>query len=333
MKQPPTRQRNFPLYLGLLLSFIFVFLAVFGPALAPHDPAEINRVMRVESGWLTAPFRPLQLEAFPLGTDEIGRDLLSRILHAIRPTLLLASVVVAIRLTAGVFLGLTAGWMRGRTERLIDTLAAICLAIPMLVFAIAAITYIGRERGLLAFLVALSLTGWADTAAFVKNRSLAIVQAPYIEGARAIGMKPVRILRRYVLPQLWPVLPSLIAFELAAVVLLVAELGFLGIFFGGQFTFDVPDPNSAGVFQITTSGEQPELGQLLSDFWARIIKTPWMPFLIGTIVFLQIFAFNMLGEGLRRHMDITRPRHAWWRRWSRALRPTPVRPVTEPAQS
>ena len=102
-------------------------------------------------------------------------------------------------------------------------------------------------------------------------------------------------------------LPSLIAFELAAVMLLIAELGFLGIFIGGGQTIDVPDPNSGAFLMITTSG-QAELGQLLADFWAKIIKTPWLPFIVGTVVFLQIFAFNMLGEGLRRQMDVTRTR-------------------------
>lgn len=325
MTQRGVAQNNFPLFFGLALTGIFVFLAIFGPALAPRDPAEVNHVLRVEGEWLTAPFRPFERPEFPLGTDEIGRDLLSRILHGIRPTLLLCAIIVAIRLVSGVALGLVAGWFRGWPERVIDTLVGVALAVPMLVFAIAVITYIGPFRGLLAFIVALSLTGWADTAAFVKNQTLAIVQAPFIEGARAIGMKPGLILRRYVLPQLWPVLPSLIAFELAAVMLLVAELGFLGIFFGAQFTFDVPMADTAGFFEITTSGDTPELGQLISDFWARIIKTPWMPFFVGSTIFLQIFAFNVLGEGLRRHMDITQPRRAWWRRVAERLGLAPRR--------
>jgi ABC-type dipeptide/oligopeptide/nickel transport system permease subunit len=190
----------------------------------------------------------------------------------------------------------------------IESLIGAALAIPILVFAIAALTYLGVERGgLVAFAVALSLTGWAETAAFVKGRTRTIMQAPYIEGAQAVGLRPPRILSRYVLPQLWPVLPSLFAFELAAVILLVAELGFLGLFIGGGITYGVPDPNSTGQIMITTSG-MPELGQLLADFWAKIIQTPWVPFLVGTVIFLQIFAFNMLGEGLRRQMDVTRPR-------------------------
>lgn len=309
MREKGARSANFPLLVGLVLGLAFIFLALLGPSLAPHDPMEPFRVIKIDGQWHNAPYRPLELEQFPLGTDQIGRDLLSRLLWAIRPTMILALVVVAARIGLGLFLGLVAGWYRGGVERLVDALTGAALAVPLLVFAIAAISYLGAERGLLAFVVGLSLTGWAETAAFVKGRTLAIVQAPYIEGARAIGVKPLRILWRHVLPQLWPVLPSLIAFELAAVTLLVAELGFLGIFIGGGITYGVQDPNSSGQFMIMTSGV-PELGQLIADFWAKIIQTPWVPFFVGTVIFLQIFAFNMLGEGLRRYMDVSRPRRS-----------------------
>lgn len=312
MRQSGVYQRNFPLLLGAMLSFLFILLAIFGPSMAPKDPMEPFRVLKIDGEWHNAPYRPMELDGFPLGTDQIGRDLLSRLLWAIRPTMILSLVVVFVRIGVGVFLGLVAGWYRGTVERLIDVFTGGALAIPLLVFAVAVISYVGAERGLVAFIVGLSLTGWAETASFVKGRTLAIIQAPYIEGARAIGVKPLRILTRHALPQLWPVLPSLIAFELAAVTLLVAELGFLGIYIGGGISYGVPDPNSAGQLMITTSG-MPELGQLLADFWAKIIQTPWVPFLVGSVVFLQIFAFNMLGEGFRRYMDVTRPRGSFLR--------------------
>lgn len=300
-------ERNFPLWIGLILSLAFIFLAVAGPALAPRNPMDSTRFIRIEGEMITSPYRPMTVPGFPLGSDEIGRDLLSRIMYAVRPTLLMAILVVLVRVSVGAVLGLSAGWYRGRWERGVDALTGACLAIPMLVFAVAAISYFGQDKLLMTFVTALSLTGWAETAAFIKTRTLTIVQAPYIEGARAIGAKPGRILLHYILPQLWPVLPAMIAFELAAVMLLVAELGFLGIFIGGGIVYDVPDPNSASSFFITTSG-QPELGQLLADFWAKIIRTPWVPFLVGSVVFIQILAYNLLGEGLRRYLDVTRPR-------------------------
>ena len=151
------------------------------------------------------------------------------------------------------------------------------------------------KRELVHFTLALTLTGWANTAVFIKNRTQTIMQAPFIEGARAIGVKPHRILRRHVLLQIWPALPSLIAFELGAVMLIIAELGFLGMFIGEAFFLFAPDPNSSGVITVGLTASVPELGQMLSDFWSKMIRTPWEIVIVGAAIFLQIFAFNMLG--------------------------------------
>lgn len=305
-------KRNYPLIIGLMLSLVFAAIAIWGPGLAPKDPAELFKAIKIDDQWHTAPFRPGELEPFPLGTDDVGRDLLSRILWAVRPTFIMALWVMATRITLGTLLGLLAGWYQGHIERLIDYLISISVSIPTLVFAIGVILLLGIEGGLGNFIIAMSLTGWADTANLVKSRTLNIIQEPFIEGAQAVGLGNWGILWRYILPQLWPILPSLMAFELGAVTLLTAELGFLGIFLGGGQIVTVPDPNS-GSFLLSLSDGTPELGQMLADFWGKIILAPWTPLYVGILVFTEIFAFNMLGEGLRRHMDITRPHHAWWR--------------------
>ncbi|HBY98274.1 MAG: ABC transporter permease [Ardenticatenaceae bacterium] len=304
-------ERNYPLSIGIALGTLFTLLAVFGPTLAPHDPMEANTVVIVGGESYIPPLRPFTVKGFPLGSDEAGRDLLSRIVWGIRPTLLMALLVVAARVAVGVPLGLMAGWYRGPTERIIDAVIGVSLAIPMLVFSLAVISFLRQyDDRLIVYVVALALIGWADTAAFVKHRALTIGQAPYIESARAIGVKPSGILWRYVLPQLSPVLPTLIAFELGSVTLLVAELGFLGVYIGGGFIYEVARGDTAGTYQILTSG-YPELGQLLSDVWAKIIIVPWAILFVGSVIFVEIFAFNMLGEGLRRHMDVPRPRRGW----------------------
>lgn len=306
------RHKNYPLALGLALSLLFAAIAIFGPGLAPKDPAELFKAIKIDDQWHTAPFRPGELAPFPLGTDDVGRDLLSRILWAVRPTFVMALWVMATRISLGVLLGLLAGWYQGNVERLIDYLISISVSIPTLVFAIGVILLLGIEGGLRNFIIAMSLTGWADTAKLVQSRTQSIIQEPFIEGAQAIGLGNWGILWRYILPQLWPILPSLMAFELGAVTLLTAELGFLGIFLGGGQIITVPDPNS-GSFLLSLSDGTPELGQMLADFWGKIILAPWTPLYVGILVFTEIFAFNMLGEGLRRHMDITRPRHTGWR--------------------
>lgn len=305
-------KRNYPLIIGLALSLFFATIAIWGPGLAPHDPAELFKVFKLDDQWYTAPFRPGELDRFPLGTDDVGRDLLSRILWAVRPTFVMALWVMAARITLGVLLGLLAGWYQGIVERIIDYFISISVAMPTLVFAIGVILLLGVEGGLRNFIIAMSLTGWADTANLVKSRTLSIIQEPFIEGAQAIGLGNWGILWHYVLPQLWPVLPSMMAFELGSITLLTAELGFLGIFLGGGQIVTVPDPNS-GNFLLSLSDGTPELGQMLADFWGKIILAPWTPLFVGILVFAEIFAFNMLGEGLRRYMDVTRPHPVRWR--------------------
>ncbi|RMG89571.1 MAG: ATP-binding cassette domain-containing protein [Chloroflexi bacterium] len=305
------RYRNNPLVVGGLLAALFVFLALFGPSLAPLDPMEIynDPIFVGDEVFIPSvmPLRPFQLSQFPLGTDNAGRDLLSRLLHAIRPTLLLCLIIVSLRLAVGITLGLVGGWYRGITERLIEFGIGASLSIPILIFSLATLSFMG-ERELPQFMFALTVTGWANIAVFVKNHTQSVIQAPFIEGARAVGVRPVGILWRYILPQLWPVLPAIIAFELSAVLLLVAELGFLGMFIGNAFVQMAADPNSSGVVAVGLTASMPELGQMLSDFWSKMIRTPWEMVVIGLVVFFQVFAFNMLGEGLRRQMDITRSR-------------------------
>ncbi|MEM7110989.1 MAG: ABC transporter permease [Chloroflexota bacterium] len=299
------KQFNVPLLLGILFAIPFLFVALLGPSLAPHDPAEIFKALNIDDVWYTSPFRPGEVPGFPLGTDDVGRDLLSRILWAVRPTLILALWVMTARLAIGFLLGLLAGWFQDTVGRLVDYLVSVSVSIPTLVFAVGLILLLGIDDGLVNFVVAMSLTGWTETAVLVKSQTLSIKQEPYIEGAHAIGLNSSGILWRYILPQFWPILPSLIAFELAAVMLLTAELGFLGVFLGGGTVIATPDPNSLGTL-LSLSDDLPEIGQMLADFWGKIILAPWTPLYVGILVFAQIFAFNLLGEGLRRYMDVTR---------------------------
>ena len=181
-------KRNYPLIIGLTLSLFFATIAIWGPGLAPNDPAELFKVFKLDDQWYTAPFRPSELDRFPLGTDDVGRDLLSRILWAVRPTFVMALWVMAARITLGVLLGLLAGWYQGIVERIIDYFISISVAMPTLVFAIGVILLLGVEGGLQNFIIAMSLTGWADTANLVKSRTLSIIQEPFIEGAQAVGL-------------------------------------------------------------------------------------------------------------------------------------------------
>lgn len=323
MKRPTNR--NYPLWIGIILTGFFLLIAIFGPRFAPHDPTAVMTDVLMVGGKAfipsVQPVPPLVTSEFLLGTDIAGRDLFSRFLWAVRPTLILCSIIAALRLALGVILGLAAGWFGGFAERVIDILIHVSLAVPILLFALAVITLLGSDDHnyeLPTFIVALVATGWAGTAVFVKNSTLVTKREPYIESARSLGATPGRILGRHVLPQLWPALPALISFELAATLLVVAELGFLGLFIGEAF---VIQGRSGDITEspIGITANWPELAQMMSNFWSKMLLTPWEVAFVGIAIFLLIFAFNLLGEGLRRQTDITRSRGFVLRRRSRGL--------------
>lgn len=321
-------RQNTPLALGLVLTGLMLVLALFGPALAPRDPMEQTKLIEIGGVFYGTPpisraIPPFTTGRHPLGTDRDMRDLLSRLLWAVRPTLILCAAVTAARLLIGVPLGLLAGWFGGRFAALFDALISAMSAVPTLAFALGVLIALGLQGGLVVFVVALTLNGWCDAALLARTRTRLILNAPYIDSARSVGLSSGRILWAHVLPQVLPLLPLLAAFEMSATLLLLAELGYLGYFIGGAFVYTY----SVGNFdtqQVLTAG-LPELGQMLSGFFGQLYATPWVPLFAGLMIVVALAAFALLAEGLRRRLDVTRPRRAWslWRR-AAAGRSTPA---------
>lgn len=309
------RWRNYPLITGVLLCALLLLIAVFGPMLAPHDPIKGNATVFVEGRvYGASPLRPLGpfvTADYPLGLDNAGRDVLSQLLWAVRPTLILCAVIVAARMVLGVIVGLLSGWFHGRMPHALDALTSLAGALPVLLVAVIGLLVVGIERGLLAFVIVLTITGWSDTALLVRSRIATIREAAYIESARAIGCTPAGLLWRHALPQLWVVLPMAIAFELTAVLLIVAELGYIGFYIGGGFVYE------SGADVSFRTANTPELGQMLSQFFGLLNRTPWVGVWAGMVVFLALTGFTLLGEGLRRQLDISRPGRRRWRIWQR----------------
>lgn len=304
------KQRNHLLQIGLILSLFFVGIAIFGSQLAPYDPTQrFTDVINADGQTYipsVRPIAPLVLDLFPLGTDTVGRDLLSRLLWAVRPTLITCLSVVLARLLIGLPLGIAAGWLRGHwVGNMINLLTTTLIAIPTLILALALIA-LSPDRSLAIFVVVLGLIGWTDIATFYQNQTAVLRQQGFVESAFALGSSHAAVLWRHVLPQFWSTLPTILAFELSAVLLLLAELGFLGLFIGNGLIVYAADPNSSGVLAVGLTADFPELGQMLSDFTRKMFQAPWEMVLAATAIFLQVMAFNLLGEGLRRRLDITR---------------------------
>jgi ABC-type dipeptide/oligopeptide/nickel transport system permease subunit len=294
----PRSARLSPLLLGGGIVLGLVLVALFGPALAPKDPLARTLVTEIGGRTVGVPFPPFQTLEFPLGSDRFGRDLWSRLLWAVRPTLLLALIVAGVRLGFGVLLGAVAGWSARLPGRALSALIDAALAIPVLVVALAAIAAVGIELGLPAFIVGMALTGWAETAQIVRAETQLVAGRPYIQAARALGANGPQIMLRHVARHLAPLLAMLLAFEVSAVLLLTGALGFLGYFIGG------------GVW-IIVAGEYvpiaervaglPELGQLIGAAPRRFSsRPPWEMIFPGVVLVVAILGFSLLGEGLRR---------------------------------
>ncbi|HLB49413.1 MAG TPA: PQQ-binding-like beta-propeller repeat protein, partial [Anaerolineales bacterium] len=185
--------------------------------------------------------------------------------------------------------------------RLLDAFIASALSAPSLIVALAVIAALGTGQGVWVFVVGLAATGWAETARLVREQTRNIKGHLYVEAAHALGGSSLHILARHVLPQIMPLVWMLLAFEISGTLLTTAGLGFLGYYLGDVW------------IMITDTAAQrfsgaPELGLMLSTVTTDVYTGPWKMFAAGTMVFVTVLGFNLLGEGLRLHLDPERAR-------------------------
>jgi peptide/nickel transport system permease protein len=232
---------------------------------------------------------------FPFGTDQLGRDLYSQILWAVRPTLLLVTIAAVVRLLAGIIMGLASGWASGRVAQVLDVILSSALATPVLVVALAVVAAISVEGNLQAFIIGLSLTGWAETARIIREQTHNIKGQLYIEAAHSMGAGSFQILVRHVLRQVMSMVWMLFSFEIGSTLLVTASLGFLGYYIGGEAFVVITDTTAERV------ASMPELGQMLATSWSSLTK-PWGLFATGMAVLFMVLGFNLTAEGLSRRL-------------------------------
>jgi peptide/nickel transport system permease protein len=285
---------NAPLLIGGLLLAALVCCAVAAPLLAPHDPLEV--VVRFSgSNMVRAPYPP-GTPGMPLGSDTLRRDMLSRLLYGSRYTLLFCGVAALLRVAIGVLLGMLGGWYP-RASRVVDVLISAWSAVPSLFFALVPIALVNTRGSLtastIAFVVTLSLTGWAETAVRCRVAVRALQAMPFIEAAYVVGLRRAAVLWRHVLPNLRDLVIVEASYAMAAALLLLAELGFLGIFIGDAQREVIGN-------QIAADPIYAEWGSMLAKGLRERGSAAWL-FIEPVAAFvLSILAFNLLAEGLRR---------------------------------
>jgi len=258
--------------LGATLLAAFLFVALFGDAIAPYDPTSQD---------LLALFEPPSA-AHWLGTDEIGRDIASRVIVGTRVTLAIAAASVLFAGVAGVTLGLVAGHFGGTLDRVLMLLLDLLMTVPSLVLAIAVVSAIGASA--VGLVIAITIGFIPSLARLVRARVLELRELDYIEAARAIGMRHPRILLRHILPNAVSVIVIELSLMAGQAVLVGTALGFLGL--------GVQPP-------------APEWGAMLGASRQYLEMAPHVAVVPGLAVSLLVLAFNLFGDGLRDRLDPT----------------------------
>ncbi|OUS35644.1 D-ala-D-ala transporter subunit [Rhodobacterales bacterium 56_14_T64] len=266
-----TLRANHMAMIGLAIIALLIGTAMFAPLLAPHDPFVQDLAFRLQ---------PLGTEGHILGTDSLGRDILSRMIYGSRITLYIVALVVMIAPVAGLLVGTIAGYAGGWTDIILMRITDIFLAFPRLILALAFVAALGA--GIENAVLAIALTAWPPYARMARAETLTIRSSDYISAIRLQGAGPMRIITKHIWPLCISSLIVRVTLDMAGIILAAAGLGFLGL--GAQ-------PPS------------PEWGAMISEGRRFILDYWWIATMPGLAIFTVSLAFNLLGDGLRDVLD------------------------------
>ncbi|MDR7009403.1 MULTISPECIES: ABC transporter permease [Paraburkholderia] len=262
--------RNRAAVFGAFLVALIVIMALFAPWLTHYDP--------VQASFMTVRQAPSAAHWF--GTDELGRDVLSRLLYGARASLLAGVVSVGIAVVLGVPLGLIAGYFGRFVDGVISRIADALLSIPFLILAIALSAFLGPS--LTNAMAAIGISAMPRFIRLTRGQAISVKAEEYVEGARAIGLDHARIMLRYILPNVLPPIIVQASLTVASAIIAEASLSFLGL---GQLP------------------PAPSWGSMLNTAKDFVSQAPWMSIFPGVAIFLAVLGFNLLGDGLRDALD------------------------------
>ncbi len=261
--------------IGGIIVTIMVLTAIFAPLIAPHDP------------YRTAPLRRLEAPSLehPLGTDAMGRDLLSRLIYGARVELSIGILIILFEGTIGITLGLLAGYFGGWVDSLVMRLVDILRSFPVIILAMAIAGIMGQ--GVYNVVIALGIVGWTTFARMVRSKILSIKESDYVEAAHSIGESTSSVLLRYILPNAVSTAIIMVCIMMPTALIASATLSFLGL--GVQ-------PPTASWGSIIAAGR---------DY---LLQAPWISTTAGIFIMFTVLGFNFIGDGLRDAVDPTSDR-------------------------
>jgi peptide/nickel transport system permease protein len=255
---------------GVIIIIAFFVVAAFAPLLAPYDPYEPDyNQIQLSPSW-----------QHWLGTDMLGRDILSRIIYGARTTLMVGVIAVGIAASVGMAFGLIAGYFGGVTYAVIMRIMDALMAFPMILLALVIAQLLGG--GLKNVMIALGISLMPGYARLMCGQVLTVKENDYILAGRSMGSSDIRMMLRHIFPNCLPPLIVMITMLMGTTILAEAGLSFLGV--------GIEAPEAAW-------------GSMISDGYSRILSTPILSFAPGIAIMLVVFAFNMVGDGLRDALD------------------------------
>jgi peptide/nickel transport system permease protein len=258
--------------IGALMVLSLVAVAAAAPLLAPHDPTRAVAPTYGEPG-------PPSL-AFPLGTDELGRDVLSRIIFGARISLTVGVAGMLVTMTIGVAIGLAAGFFRGGVDFVLMRFTDVMLTLPALLLAMALVAVLSPS--LLSILIVIGLVSWTQVARVLRAEALSVSQRDYVMAARSLGATPWRTISRHLLPNVLPLIVVMAALSTSGTLLLDAGLSFLGL--------GVPPPT-------------PSWGRMIEEAALYFRVAPWLAAFPGLAIFYAVLGFNLYGYGYLRRQS------------------------------
>jgi peptide/nickel transport system permease protein len=264
-------RRNPIVLFGLTILFTIVFLAVAAPIVSPHDPDKIH----YDRIYGEPTFR------FPLGADQLGRCVLSRIIYGARSSLVVGFLAVSISVTIGVLVGSLSGYFGGIIDTLLMRFTDMIMTVPSLFLNIILVS-IFRLKGLNIIIAVIGLLGWAGMARVVRSQVLTVRERAYVEASRSMGEREIIILLKEVLPNVVTPIIIMATMRMGQAILIESSLSFLGL----------GDPSVITWGRMLANGQQ-----VLNVAW-------WIATYPGLAIFLTVLAFNLLGDGIRDALDV-----------------------------
>jgi peptide/nickel transport system permease protein len=278
-EEPAALRRLLRLRWGVAAAVVMLLIvasAVFAPFIAPHDPLAVNIRHRLgPPAWMAG-----GVAEHLLGTDQVGRDLLSRMIYGGRVSLVVGVIAVIMSATIGVLLGLAAGYFGGNTDWTIMTLVNVMLTFPFVLLALAVIAVLGPS--LTNMILVLGAAGWPIYARVIRAETLAIREREFVLAGRALGMSHARIVFRQIVPNLVSVIVVIATLQVAQVIILESFLSFLGL----------------GVQPPT-----PAWGNMLGEGRVYMLNSWWIATFPGLAIFVTTLVINLMGNALRDWLD------------------------------